>query len=223
MTTIGIIGAFDAEVEKLIEIFKLEKSDTKDEIYTGNYEDKRLVVARSGIGKVNSAATTQKLIDLYKPDLIINTGCAGSLIEKVKIMDVVIATYVTYHDFSPIRVMAMSTPDNGKIETSKRLRDLAIAAIKELDSYNYYEGAIASGDCFVTDSSLRDDIRLATGCLAVDMESASIGHISKRNNVPFISIRTISDFADGQDDFEDIAAYKSSYLVKHMIEKLNSK
>lgn len=222
MTTIGIIGAFDAEVEKLIEIFKLEKCDEKDEIYTGLFEDKKLVVARSGIGKVNSAATTQKIIDIYMPDLIINTGCAGSLTEKVKIMDVVIANYVTYHDFSPIRIMALSTPDNGKIETSPSLIKLARDAIEELDSYNYYEGAIASGDCFVTDSTLRDEIRLATGCLAVDMESASIGHISKRNNVPFISIRTISDFADGQDDFEDIAAYKSSYLVRHMIEKLNS-
>ena len=99
---------------------------------------------------------------------------------------------------------------------------LAHDAVEELESYNYHEGPIASGDCFVTDSELRDSIRLSTGCLAVDMESASIGHISKRNNVPFISIRTISDFADGQDDFEDIAAYKSSYLVNHMIEKLNS-
>jgi len=222
MTTIGIIGAFDAEVEKLIEIFCLTKVDEKDEIYTGIFEDKKLVVARSGIGKVNSAATTQKIIDIYMPDLIINTGCAGSLTDKVKIMDVVLATYVTYHDFSPIRIMAFSTPDNGKIETSTSLMKLARDAIEELDSYNYHEGPIASGDCFVTDSELRDSIRLSTGCLAVDMESASIGHISKRNNVPFISIRTISDFADGQDDFEDIAAYKSSYLVKHMIEKLNS-
>ena len=222
MTTIGIIGAFDAEVEKLIEIFELKKADDKDEIYTGVFNDKNLVVARSGIGKVNSAATTQKIIDIYMPDLIINTGCAGSLTDKVKIMDVVLATYVTYHDFSPIRVMAFSTPDNGKIETSSSLMKLAKDAVEELESYNYHEGPIASGDCFVTDSELRDSIRLSTGCLAVDMESASIGHISKRNNVPFISIRTISDFADGQDDFEDIAAYKSSYLVKHMIEKLNS-
>lgn len=222
MTTIGIIGAFDAEVEKLIEIFELKKVDDKDEIYTGIFEDKKLVVARSGIGKVNSAATTQKIIDIYNPDLIINTGCAGSLTDKVKIMDVVLATYVTYHDFSPIRIMAFSTPDNGKIETAPSLMKLARDAIEELDSYNYHEGPIASGDCFVTDEQLRDSIRLSTGCLAVDMESASIGHISKRNNVPFISIRTISDFADGQDDFEDIAAYKSSYLVKHMIEKLNS-
>lgn len=222
MTTIGIIGAFDAEVEKLIEIFELKKADDKDEIYTGVFKDKKLVVARSGIGKVNSAATTQKIIDIYMPDLIINTGCAGSLTDKVKIMDVVLATYVTYHDFSPIRVMAFSTPDNGKIVTSSSLMKLAKDAVEELESYNYHEGPIASGDCFVTDSELRDSIRLSTGCLAVDMESASIGHISKRNNVPFISIRTISDFADGQDDFEDIAAYKSSYLVKHMIEKLNS-
>lgn len=218
---VGIIGAFDAEIEKFIEMFNMEKHDSKREIYTADYQDKKIVVARSGIGKVNSAATTQYLIDKYNVDLIINSGCAGSLTDNVKILDVVISTYVTYHDFSPIRIMNMSTPDNGKISSSTTLRRLAVESIKELENYHYHESSIASGDCFVTDEEMRNKIRISTGCSAVDMESASIGHICKINGVPFVAIRTISDFADGVDNFEDIAAYKSSYLVKHMIDKLN--
>lgn len=218
---IGIIGAFAEETEKFIEIFKLTKDESVNrEIYTGAYQDKKLVVCNSGIGKVNSAAMTQFIIDHYQVDLIINSGCAGSLLNKVKIMDVVLSSYVTYHDFNPTRIMEFSTPENGKVTASTSLLNKAEEALKKLNVENYFIAPIASGDCFVDDSTMRDDIYNRTGAYAVDMESGSIGHICKLNSIPFLSLRTISDFADGVEDFEVIAAYKSSQLVKEIIELL---
>lgn len=218
---IGIIGAFDEEVEKFIEVFHLVKDDSHIwDIYTGIFEGKHLFVCRSGIGKVNSEAMTQYLIDHYHIDLVINSGCAGSLLSKVKIMDVVLSSYVTYHDFQPTRVMEYSVPELGKVQASTKLIHIAEDALKKLEVDNYYIAPIASGDCFVTDAEMRDQIYKATGAYAVDMESASIGHICKLNQVPFLSLRTISDFSDGNEDFEVIAAYKSSQLVKEMIEAL---
>jgi len=38
--------------------------------------------------------------------------------------------------------------------------------------------------------------------------------------VPFITIRTISDFANGNDDFERLASYYSSEIIHKCIEKL---
>ena len=218
---IGIIGAFDEEVEKFIEMFQLEKQE-KDlwDIYTGVYREKQLVVCRSGIGKVNSGAMTQYLIDYYQVDLIINSGCAGSLVSKVKIMDVILSSYVTYHDFQPTRIMEYSVPEQGKISASTKLIHIAEEALKKLEVDNYYIATIASGDCFVTDAAMRDRIYHMSGAYAVDMESASIGHICKLNHIPFLSLRTISDFSDGNEDFEVIAAYKSSQLVQEMIDLL---
>lgn len=218
---IGIIGAFDAEIEKFIEIFNLNKDEnTNKSIYIGKYKDKNIIVARSGIGKVNSAAMTQYLIDNYDINLIINSGCAGSLINSVEIMDVVISSYVTYHDFNPTRIMEFSVPDSGKIKADASLIELTEKACKKLETNNYWIAPICSGDCFVTDDKQRDFIRVSTGAYAVDMESGSIGHICKLNNIPFVSIRTISDFADGKDDFEDVAAYKSSHLVSEIIKSI---
>lgn len=218
---IGIIGAFDEEVEKFIAMFQLEKQE-KDlwDIYTGIYQEKHLVVCRSGIGKVNSGAITQYLVDHYHVDLIINSGCAGSLVSKVKIMDVILSSYVTYHDFQPTRIMEYSVPEQGKVSASTKLIRIAEEALKKLEVDNYYIAPIASGDCFVTDASMRDRIYHMSGAYAVDMESASIGHICKLNHIPFLSLRTISDFSDGNEDFEVIAAYKSSQLVKEMIDLL---
>lgn len=216
---IGIIAAMDKEIKKYQEIFDLEKTNEMLNIFEGCYQDKKIILCLSGIGKVNAAATTQYLIDKYNPSIIINSGCAGSLIEDVKVLDTVIASYVTYHDFSPIRIMKECVPDNGLVKTSTDIIRNLETILKEND-IKYHIGGICSGDCFVTSSEMRDDIYSRTNSLAVDMESASIGHISKKNNVPFIIIRSISDFADGIEEQEEQAANISAIITKHYIDKM---
>ena len=45
--------------------------------YLGMINNKEVVLARCGIGKVNSARTTQILIDKFDIEYIINVGVAG--------------------------------------------------------------------------------------------------------------------------------------------------
>jgi len=214
---IGIIGAMDNEIEKFIEMFDLKKIDDKYNIYTCSYQNKELYIVKSGIGKVNAAATTQYLINKYNVEMIINSGCAGSLTTNVKVMDIVISSYVTYHDFKPLRIMQYSTPNGGKILADSKLVEKTKKVLNDLKITNYHEAIIASGDHFVTDSVERDRIYEETGADVVDMESASIGHIATLNDIPFVILRTISDFADGQDDFEEKAAHMSSEIIKELI------
>ena len=219
MTTIGIIGAMDIEIGKLIEKFNLVKDKVKD-IYISEFDDKRIVVAMSGVGKVNSAAMTQYIIDKYEVDAIINSGVAGGISNKLKVMDLVISEYVTYHDFEPVRIMESYVPDKGKIRANGVLVSLANKVIKEMCITNSHYAPICSGDAFVQDEKLKNNIHLRTGAVAVDMESASIAHTCRMNNIPFISIRTISDMADGGEYLEDIAAYKSSEFVSNLVTEI---
>ena len=219
MTTIGIIGAMDIEVGKLIEKYNLVKDKVKD-IYITEFDDKRIVVAMSGVGKVNSAAMTQYIIDKYEVDAIINSGVAGGISNKLKVMDLVISEYVTYHDFEPVRIMESYVPDKGKIRANGVLVSLANKVIKEMCITNSHYAPICSGDAFVQDEKLKNNIHLRTGAVAVDMESASIAHTCRMNNIPFISIRTISDMADGGEYLEDIAAYKSSEFVSNLVTEI---
>lgn len=217
--TIGLICAMDKEIIKYQEIFDLEKTNELLNIYEGVYHDKKIILCLSGIGKVNSASITQYLIDKYNPSIIINSGCCGSLISDIKVLDTVVASYVTYHDFNPIRIMESCTPDNGFIKAdSNIIKDLELI-LKE-NNINYHIGGICSGDSFVTSSEMRDDIYSRTKCLAVDMESASIGHISRKNNVPFIIIRSISDFADGVEEQEEKAASIAAIITQKYIDKI---
>ena len=213
---VAIIGAMDKEIEEYIKLYNPKLVDEKRKIYREN----NVIIAGCGIGKVNSAMMTQHLIDKYNVDIIISSGCAGSLTNKLNVLDVIIPSYVTYHDFSPERVMRYSVPDSGNIKVDEKLIAIFKETINSMEDVHYVETAICSGDCYVTDATTAEAIVNKTGATVVDMESASIAHVARANDIPFITIRTISDFADGNDDFEKKAADISSKIIYRCIEKL---
>ena len=92
--TIGIIGAMEEEVEalraKLTSAEKLTKASM--DFYSGVLNGHKVVIVRSGIGKVNAGICTQILADLFHVDAVINTGIAGSLKAELNIGDIVIST-----------------------------------------------------------------------------------------------------------------------------------
>lgn len=216
---IAIIGAMDKEIEQYLQLYNPELVDSQRKIYIAD----NVIIAGSGIGKVNSAMMTQHLIDKYNVDVIISSGCAGSLTSNLNVFDVIIPPYVTYHDFLPERVMRYSIPDDGNIQVDKNLIKIFIEAIQQMENIRYVETPICSGDCYVTDDVTAKTIVDRTGATVVDMESAAIAHVARKNNVPFITIRTISDFANGNDDFEKQAADVSSKIIYKCVNDLLTK
>ena len=81
MKCIGIIGAMEQEVAKIKE--KMQDvtitSRARMDFYEGTLEGKKVVVVRSGIGKVNAGMCTQILADLFDVTHIINTGSKSNL------------------------------------------------------------------------------------------------------------------------------------------------
>jgi len=214
-----IIAAMEKEIKKYKEIYQLELLDEEKKIYKGLINDKNIYLTECGIGKVNAAIMTQYLIDKYSPNYIINSGCAGSLTDTVKVLDTVVVEYATYHDFEPLRIMEMATPNQGKIFCDKNLiKKAEDFLIKE--NLPYHIKPIASGDCFVTNANMRDEILEKTNCCAVDMESASIAHAAAFNKIPFLIIRSISDFSDGIEEKEEEAANISAHIVENIIKNI---
>lgn len=211
MKKIAIICAFDDEVEYFIQKYNLNNDITS----YFKIDDNDVVLIKCGVGKVNSAMYTQKIIDKFKPDYIINSGCSGALTLDLPLYGVAISNHVFYHDFYPIEIMKKYTPNNGIIKSDKYLIDLAVDACKQLNINNYDILNIATGDCYVTDSKKVEEIR-SLDAKIVDMESAAIGHVCNINNIPFVCIRSISDFADGK----EIDEKNSSKLAAMITEKV---
>jgi adenosylhomocysteine nucleosidase len=220
----GIISALPVELEGFIKEYDAKELDVKGfyKIYRGMEDSGEIYMACSGVGKVNAAACTQKLIDCYGVDYIVNMGIAGGIAKELKTLDVVIGSEVLYHDFTPDSLLDKYYPfthafrcDDGLISMAKSVCE-ALPVVK-----NYYVGRIASGDCFVEASETKEHILKAGGCCC-EMEGAAIGHVAHLNGVPFLIIRTISDLADesagmSYDEFERKAAEQSNRVVSGIL------
>ncbi|MEI6856300.1 5'-methylthioadenosine/adenosylhomocysteine nucleosidase [Psychrilyobacter sp.] len=228
MQRIGIIGAMNIEVELLLGNIELQR---KEKIagfvfYVGKLYGKDVVITSCGIGKVNAASCTQVLIDRFGIDGIINTGIAGGLHKDVEVCDIVISSNVTHHD---VRKKQMKNwfPHQEYFEGDRELIEAAEKAFENSDviTSSYHLGRIVSGECFVDDTKLKEQIIKGYSPHCVEMEGSAIGHVSHINDVPFVVIRSISDKADGKatisyEKFEKITAQNSATIVMNMMKIL---
>ena len=223
----GIIGAMSVEVEAL----KAKLDDAKREnisgieFVSGTLGGKPVVVAQCGIGKVFAAICAQTMIIKYGVKRIINTGVAGTLSEKVGILDFAISTAVVQHDMDTSAIGDAVGLISGiniiEIPASKSLCRIAADIAKEQGN-GCEQGIIASGDQFINNSDRKAFIRDTFGAIACEMEGAAIGHVCYMSGVDFVIIRCISDNASGEAEMEypemvSRAAVKSQALVEAMI------
>ena len=87
MTTLGIIGAMQVEVDLLLKAMdrKYGKTIAGSVFYEGTLEGLPVVVVQCGVGKVNAAICAQILCDCYHVTHLVNTGIAGSLCAELDI------------------------------------------------------------------------------------------------------------------------------------------
>ena len=204
---IGIIGAMTLEIEGLRALMtdKQEKTVSGIKYVSGIIENQRVVTAVSGIGKVFAAICAQTMILEYNPDVIINTGVAGTLTERLSIGDIAVAKNVVQHDMdtsplgdpkgliSGINVIYIDSD----IKTSEGLS----RAAKELN-INTVSGTVASGDQFIASKDKKTEIVESFNAVACEMEGAAVGQVCYVNKKPFAVLRAISDSADGSAELD---------------------
>lgn len=221
---IGIIGAMPSE---LVDIRKALPDSEKVEKSGFTYyinkvgEETEVIHVCSGIAKVNAAVCTQVLIDTFQPDAIINAGIAGGMDTSVKVCDIVVSNEVLPHDLD-LHFLNDYPPYCGVYPASEKIIELTKDVCSEF-GMNCFVGRIVSGEAFISDNKIKEDIKNRLNPFAVDMESSAVGHCAYLNKVPFASIRCISDNADDEgemsfDQFEKIAAKRVADLVLRLIE-----
>lgn len=210
MKYIGIIAAMNEEIAS---IKKLMTDISIEEIYElqfikGSINKNKVVLVKSGVGKVNAARTTQILIDNFDLEYIINVGTAGGLNEEINIGDIVIADKLVQHDFD----ITAGGHEKGYITNTgkyfysdKNLIEKTKKIMKEMNGdFNQFIATIATGDIFVQDIQVKDKIKKDFNADCTEMEGAAIAQVCSLNSIPFIVIRAISDKPNGNNsiDFE---------------------
>jgi len=200
---IGIIGAMDEEISQLKEdMTDIEVVDKASMSFLkGTLSGKKVIVVKSGIGKVNAAICAHILADTFNADVIINTGIAGSLHNDINIGDIVLSTDTLQHDvdavafgYEPGQIPRM---DVLSFPADEKLADIAENACKEAcPDINVFRGRVVSGDQFIADSAVKDRIKSLFDGYCTEMEGAAIGQAAYLNNIPYLVVRAISDKAD---------------------------
>lgn len=210
MKYIGIIAAMNEEVET---IKNLMNDVSVKEIYElqfiqGKINGKDAVLVKCGVGKVNAARTTQILLNNFDIEYLINVGTAGSLNENIEIGDVVIGEKLVQHDFDVTAAGREKgyISDVGKyFYSDKDIIKKAKETIELMnEDFNCFIGTIATGDIFVQEIKVKDEIKREFNADCVEMEGAAIAQVCTLDKIPFIVIRSISDKPNGNNavDFE---------------------
>ena len=217
-----IIAAMDKEINLLINLLQTPKEITLSgvTIWTGEIASHNVNISKCGIGKVNSSLNTLKLINIIKPDLIINTGVAGGA--AAPIGSVLVADKVAYHDVWCGPGTIYGQADGIPLFMIPSSEVLEITKKERLNT-----GLICSGDKFISSEEEIDFIKAKfPEVKAVDMESASIAQTCLMCEIPFAIIRVVSDTpGQGENlsqyrDFWDTAPQKNFSVLTQILKEL---
>ncbi|QOS99104.1 5'-methylthioadenosine/adenosylhomocysteine nucleosidase [Brevibacterium sp. JNUCC-42] len=226
---IGIMGAMDEEIALYQEDMQNKRAVKKAGItyHIGEFHGQKVVLCKSGVGKVNAAVCTQILIQEFQVSQVIFTGVAGAVHPDLHIGDIVISTDCMQHDIDATSLGFQL----GEIPYEKtwcwiadeKLKGLAMNAGYQLeDDIQIVAGRILSGDQFIADRNKVQQLSETFQASCTEMEGAAVAQVCTMNEVPFVIVRAMSDRADGSAhvnflEFTKLASKRSYQMVSHML------
>src|SRR6267154_5458439 len=98
---IAVLSAMTLEIETLGQQLtdKTEMTVQGIQFTTGSLKERRIVLAHSGMGKVNAAMAATLVVEQFQPTHVLFTGIAGGLNAALRPGDVVIGAKSAYHDY----------------------------------------------------------------------------------------------------------------------------
>lgn len=221
---IAVICAMDIEAELLAAALRGAKEEAVGVMtFTrGAFGEYGVTVARCGVGKVFAAMCAEALILSFGPDLILNSGCAGSLDERLSVGDVCVPTGFVQYDMD---TTALGDPpgfigggiDRVVLPTDENTAS-RLAALAAKNGLSAHRGLAATADRFVSSREEKKSLGKKLGALVCEMEGAALAQVAAAHGVPFCAIRSVSDsLTDGSamefGAFARLASEKSARLT----------
>ena len=145
----------------------------------------------SGIGKVNASIAATLIADGC--DLLISAGLSGGFGETKK-YDIVLGTEFFEHDFDLTAIGYKIAQKPGDNEPLISARELNNDISKKFPFVK--KGVFVTGDSFISSKEKHDFLKKNFDPIACDMESAAVAMVAQRFDIPFVSVRMVSDGAD---------------------------
>lgn len=202
---IAVLVAMDKEMALIKDLMShiQEMEIGGGKMFRGELNGHEVYLGKCGIGKVNAAVNSYRVISEVTPDLVINSGVAGGA--GLPIGTVLVADRVAYSD-----VWCGPGTEYGEADGFPlyfKPAEIVISAARGIkDSESLAEGLICSSDKFISTHEQIQFIRSHfLDVKAVDMESAAIAQVCAMTSVPFAIVRVVSDTPG---EGENISQYK---------------
>lgn len=188
------IAPFLNHVDRAEPLFSTERDGKVIQaFYVASFEGQTVLLAQTGIGLVNAASAAARALEWFQTDLYLLAGTTGGLAEQVEVGDVIAGTRTLYHDadavafgYEPGQIPQMPA------EYATEEGDFFLPAA--------HSGLVLSGNSFVTADNvdvIRERYPLG---LAVDMETAAAAQVCYTQDVPWVSLRAVSDLCGPRAD-----------------------
>ena len=198
-----IQGAFLEEINELLSFFNPKEHSiiASYEFWEINYKNHSIIISLTQKGIINASIATTIAIQKFNPDLIINQGCAGGHVSKLKLGDIVIGESSKYiNDFkTPIKQIGEGSnsltwmPHTSRSYVSHSTPKYVDIAKQVKTSQQIYLGALGSADTHSRECDRINYLHSLFDHLCEDMESAAAMKVCTEFNVDRIAFRIISN------------------------------
>src|SRR5437868_2925112 len=165
---IGITFALPSESSDLVR--RLRAVERCDNLISGNVNGRDVALVHTGVGARNCNQRLEILLHKTRPRLVISSGFAGAVTEKLRVGDLVLA-----QNFSDPQLLASA---------ERILRDRQPRLAKLFTSTSIIDSI-----------SERYEIARASDSASFVMDTVAIVVVCSAHGVPLISVRAISDSA----------------------------
>ncbi len=181
----GILGAVKEEIAGIKNRMQIDETVELDngKAFLGRWEGYHILLLRTGMGAVRAR---KALVDAgSKFDLvqIASIGYAGGLDPALKVGDLVVADRLSRPHVA------------GKIDLDATLVNQAMA-LSCPEGVTAYQGGLITVDEVVAKPVDKHSLGTMYNVMAVDMETFDLYNVAKQLDVPFFSVRAITDTAD---------------------------
>jgi adenosylhomocysteine nucleosidase len=242
---LAVLGAVNSEVTLLHSMLTEVKSQEIEglEFISGQLGAEPVVLAWTGVGKVNAAMTTTLLLEHFHPTRVIFTGIAGGVDPNLEPGDIVIAKQTAYHDmgtlwpqgleYGGVKSRMTGEPNPVFFPADPVLLATAEKAAKGMTFGSVglrtgqrpprvVIGTVVTGDVFVASEAKSAELTNDLGACAVEMEGAAVAQLCYQRGIGCLIIRSISDKADrsavmDKQLFYTMAAKNSAGLVVRIV------
>ncbi|MDE7165207.1 MAG: 5'-methylthioadenosine/S-adenosylhomocysteine nucleosidase [Clostridiales bacterium] len=229
--TILIQGAMDIELDVLKDYFKPTEVRTINgyEFCLCEYRGNKIIISKTEVGIINATIATTIGIYEFRPELVINQGCAGSHRSNIHRGDLIIGEKAAY--INNFRTRQAKLLGEGSDSLSWRPSNSHSYVIGSTPIYvelaerveyagKKYIGVIGSGDLFSKEVDRINYIHSLFGELSEDMESVATMKVCDSFNIDKIALRIISNNEITNESFDGNVCRTLQQFVIPFIDKI---